>query len=152
MLYSDASPNVSRQLSRRAIFDALLHKGPVSRAELSKLTGLSKQTISEVVDSFEQQALVRPIGRTSGNIGRTAVLYELSPEGGYVLGVDLGGSKLTVAIADISSKVLLEATEPTNPRGGTVVLDQIAKLANRLAPISVHSTRSLYCPKNWAVP
>src|ERR1700722_2579820 len=128
-----ASPTVVRQLSRRGVFEALLHKGPISRADLSKVTGLSKQTISEVIDAFEQQNLVRPIGRTSGNIGRTAVLYELSPEGGHVLGVDLGGTKLTVAIADISSKVLSEATEPTHPRGGLIVLDQIAKLANRLA-------------------
>jgi predicted NBD/HSP70 family sugar kinase len=124
---------VTRQLSRRGVFEALLHNGPISRADLSKVTGLSKQTISEVIDDFEQQSLVRPIGRTSGNIGRTAVLYELSPEGGHVLGVDLGGTKLTVALADISSKVLSEATEPTHPSGGLVVLDQIAKLASRLA-------------------
>jgi predicted NBD/HSP70 family sugar kinase len=137
-----AFTTVTRQLSRRGVFEALLHNGAISRADLSKVTGLSKQTISEVIDAFEQQGLVRPVGRTSGNIGRTAVLYEISPEGGHVLGVDLGGTKLTVAIADISSKVLSEATEPTHPRGGLVVLDQIAKLANRLArDANTHSSR-----------
>lgn len=142
VLHQTASPKVARQLSRRSVFEALLHKGPISRADLSKVTGLSKQTTSEVIEAFEQQGLVRPIGRTSGNIGRTAVLYELSPEGGHVLGVDLGGTKLTVAIADISSKVLAEVTEPTHPRGGLFVLDQIAKLANRLArDINTHPTR-----------
>jgi len=136
-----ASLSVTRQLSRRNVFEALLHKGPISRADLSKVTGLSKQTTSEVIDDFEQQGLVRPVGRTSGNIGRTAVLYELSPEGGHVLGVDLG-AKLTVAIADISSKVLSEATEPTDSRGGMLVLDQIARLANRLArEIHTHPSR-----------
>jgi predicted NBD/HSP70 family sugar kinase len=136
------SPGVTRQLSRRNVFESLLHRGPISRADLSKFTGLSKQTVSEVIDAFEQQGLVRPVGRTSGNIGRTAVLYELSPEGGHVLGVDLGGTKLTVAIADISSKVLAEATEPTNPRGGLIVLDQIAKLTSRLArDINTHPSR-----------
>ena len=54
-----ASPTVIRQLSRRGVFEALLHKGPISRADLSKVTGLSKQTISEVIDAFEQQSLVR---------------------------------------------------------------------------------------------
>jgi predicted NBD/HSP70 family sugar kinase len=136
------SVGVTRLLSRRNVFEALLHKGPISRADLSKVTGLSKQTTSEVIDAFEQQGLVRPVGRTSGNIGRTAVLYELSPEGGHVLGVDLGGTKVTVAVADISSKVLAEVTEPTHPRGGLVVLDQITKLANRLArDINIHPSR-----------
>jgi predicted NBD/HSP70 family sugar kinase len=140
-MHSSGVPRMSRQLSRRNVFEALLHKGPISRADLSKVTGLSKQTTSEVIDSFEQQGLVRPVGRTSGNIGRTAVLYELSPEGGHVLGVDLG-AKLTVAIADISSKVLAEATEPTDPRGGLAALDQISRLANRLArDINTHPSR-----------
>jgi predicted NBD/HSP70 family sugar kinase len=139
---SGGNTRVARQLSRRNVFEALLHKGPISRADLSKVTGLSKQTTSDVVDALEQQGLVRPVGRTSGNIGRTAVLYELSPEGGHVLGVDLGGTKVTVAIADISSKVLSEVTEPTDPRGGVSVLDQISKLALRLArDVNTHPSR-----------
>src|SRR5260221_722226 len=81
--------SVTRQLSRRSVFEALLHRSPISRADLAKVTGLSKQTMSEVIDAFEQQGLVRQMGRTSGNVGRTAVLYELSPEGGHVLAIEL---------------------------------------------------------------
>jgi predicted NBD/HSP70 family sugar kinase len=97
------------------------------------VTGLSKQTTSEVIDAFEQQGLVRPIGRTSGNVGRTAVLYELSPEGGHVLGIDLGARRLTVALADIAGRVLAETDEPTDSRGGAWAIDQIARLSDRLA-------------------
>src|ERR1700678_2316770 len=96
---SQPTTSLTRQLSQRSIFEALLHRSPISRADLSKVTGLSKQTISEVIDAFEKQGIVRPIGRTSGNIGRTAILYELNPDGGHVLGVDLGGTKLVIAIA-----------------------------------------------------
>jgi predicted NBD/HSP70 family sugar kinase len=124
--------SVTRQLSRRSVFEALLHRSPISRAHLAKVTGLSKQTTSEVIDAFERQGLVRPVGRTSGNVGRTAVLYELSPEGGHVLGIDLG-ARLTVALADIAGRVLAEADEPTDNRGGAWALDQIAQLADRLA-------------------
>lgn len=130
---SPATSSVTRQLSRRTVFEALLHRSPISRADLSKVTGLSKQTMSEVIDAFEQQGLVHQIGRTSGNVGRTAVLYELSPEGGHVLGIDLGAGRLTVALADIAGRVLAEADEPTDSRGGAWVLDQIARLAERLA-------------------
>lgn len=125
--------SVTRQLSRRSVFEALLHRSPISRADLAKVTGLSKQTMSEVIEAFEHQGLVHQIGRTSGNVGRTAVLYELSPEGGHVLGIDLGAKRLTVALADIAGRVLAEADEPTDSRGGAWVLDQIAKLSDRLA-------------------
>lgn len=125
--------SLTRQVSRRTVFEALLHRNPSSRADLSKVTGLSKQTISEVIDAFEQQGLVRPVGRTAGNVGRTAVLYELSPEGGCVLGMDLGARRVTVALADIAGRVLAEADEATDGRGGTWALDQIARLSDRLA-------------------
>ena len=130
---SQPATSLTRQLSQRSVFEALLHRSPISRADLAKVTGLSKQTTSEVIDSFEQQGLVRPIGRTSGNVGRTAVLYELSPEGGHVLGIDLGALRLTVALADIAGRVLAEADEPTDSRGGAWVVDQIARLSDRLA-------------------
>jgi predicted NBD/HSP70 family sugar kinase len=125
--------SVTRQLSRRSIFEALLHRSPISRADLAKVTYLSKQTVSEVVDALEQQGLVRPVGRSSGNVGRTAVLYELSPEGGHVLGIDLGARRLTVALADIAGRVVAEVDEPTDSRGGTWTIDQIARLSDRLA-------------------
>jgi predicted NBD/HSP70 family sugar kinase len=124
---------VSRQLSERAVFEGLLHDGPISRAELSKSTGLSKQTISEVVDAFEQRGWAQSVGRTSGAIGRTAVLYELRPESGFVVGVDLGETKLNAAIADMSCAIRYELMEPTDTRGGIKILDQIARLTARLA-------------------
>jgi hypothetical protein len=61
------------------------------------------------------------------------VLYELSREGGHVLGIDLGARRLTVALADIAGRVLAEADEPTDSRGGAWALDQIARLSDRLA-------------------
>lgn len=127
------APNVTRLLSRRAVFDALLQRSPISRAAIAKVTGLSKQTASEVIDAFVRQGLVRPAGRTSGRVGRTALLYELSPDGGHALGIDLGARRLTVALADLGGRLLADRSEPTDPRGGAWVLDQIAHLAERLA-------------------
>ncbi len=60
-MVSQHSGNVSRQLSRRSVFELLLHRSPISRADLAKVSGLSKQTISEVVDAFEQQGFARPV-------------------------------------------------------------------------------------------
>jgi predicted NBD/HSP70 family sugar kinase len=144
MLEEASQPRVARQLSQRAVFEGLLHKGPISRADLAKFTGLSKQTISEVVDEFERRQWARPVGRTSGNIGRTAVLYELCADSAYVVGVDLGGTKATAAIADMSCATLSETTEPTDPRGGEATLDQIARLVARLArEANTHPSRVL---------
>lgn len=125
--------HVARQLSVRQVFEAVLHRGPISRAELARLTGLSKQTTSEVVRVLEDGGWIRESGRTSGGLGRTATTYEINDAGAYVLGIDLGGTKLHIALANLLGVVVAEAVEPTDRRGGRHVTAQIGAIAARLA-------------------
>src|SRR3712207_2614802 len=100
---------------------------------MSKLTGLSKQTISEIVADLESGGWAHRTGRTRGGIGRTAVTYEIRKEAAYVLGVDLGGSKVSAALADLACTVVAEKTEATDPRGGVHVVRQVKNMAEALA-------------------
>ncbi len=95
-----------RQFSRRAVAEALLHLGPISRAELAKETGLSKQTMSEVMAALESEGWARPAGRTSGAVGRSALRYEVARDAAFSLGVDLGGTKVIAALADLAVQKL----------------------------------------------
>ena len=107
--------------------------GPISRAQIAKLTKISKQTASEVVRELEDDGWVRIHGQTSGSVGRSAVTYEIRPEAAFVGGIDLGGTQLRMAIADLACAVVAERFEATSPAGGQAVIDQIAALARRLA-------------------
>ena len=119
---------ISRQFSQRAVMEAIVQSGPISRASIAKQTGLSKQTISEIVRQLELDGWVQETGRTSGHIGRTAVTYELIPDAAFIAAVDLGGTKVRVAIADLACQVFAEEVAPTDKRGGQFVVDQIAAL------------------------
>ncbi|MBS7704783.1 ROK family transcriptional regulator [Chelatococcus asaccharovorans] len=127
------STPVARQISLRTVIQALLDEGPISRAQIAKITGLSKQTISEVVRELEDDGWLRERGRTQGVLGRSAVTYEINNRAAFVLGMDLGGTKLRMAVADLAGAVLAEEEVPTDLRGGLHVVEQIAALARRLA-------------------
>lgn len=122
-----------RQYSRRLVAEILLKGEPISRADLARTTGLSKQTMSEVIGELEAGGWARPVGTTSGGLGRSAVTFEIAADAAYSLGVDLGGTKISAALADLVGGIVAEATEPTDPRGGRHVLMQIRQLALRLA-------------------
>ncbi|SEB93063.1 Sugar kinase of the NBD/HSP70 family, may contain an N-terminal HTH domain [Rhizobiales bacterium GAS188] len=122
-----------RQFSRRMVAEALLHDAPISRANLARMTGLSKQTMSEVIAELEAGGWVRSVGVTKGGVGRTAVTYEVDRGAAHSLGVDLGGTKVTAAITDLVGEIVAEETEPTDSRGGRQVVVQIRKLAAKLA-------------------
>lgn len=118
----------SRQVSLCIAMQSIIHCGPISRASISKQTGLSKQTVSELVRILEEDGWVRETGRTSGHVGRTATTYELVTESAFMAAVDLGGTKLRVAIVDLAGSVVAEAVAPTHPDGGQSVARQIGEL------------------------
>ena len=125
--------SITKQFSRRVVAEALLHNAPISRADLARATGLSKQTTSLVIADLEAAGWVKSAGVASGGVGRNAVTYEIVGTAAYSLGVDLGGTKVTAAIANLVGEIVAEATEPTNPRGGRHVLEQIRALSNGIS-------------------
>jgi predicted NBD/HSP70 family sugar kinase/predicted transcriptional regulator len=130
----DEQPDlVVRQLSARAVVETVLKAGPISRAELSRATGLSKQTISDVIRELEKDGWVREQGQVQGAVGRKAVTYEIRPEAAFVLGIDLGGTKVHLALADLTGTIVAEVVEPTDLRGGLNVIEQIRRLTDGLA-------------------
>ena len=123
----------TRQISVRAVMDAVLRQGLISRAELARVTGLSKQTTSDVVRALESGGFLGKSGRVQGATGRSAVTYELRRDAAFVLGIDLGGTKVHLALADITGTILCERVEQTDRRGGLAVVRQIAALLGGLA-------------------
>lgn len=127
------SLRLTRQFSLRSVIEAVVQNGPISRASIAKQTGLSKQTISEVMRQLEDEGWVRETGRTSGHIGRTAVTYEIIPSAAYIGAVDLGGTKVRVAICDLACRVIAETMEPTDHEGGEAIIAQIGRLTRAVA-------------------
>src|SRR5271170_7289759 len=75
-----------RVMNERAVFERIRLLGPVSRPQLAEATGLSKPTISLALANLERSGLVQHVGQSSGNSGRAALLYEMRPEAGWVIG------------------------------------------------------------------
>ena len=132
-------PSILRQSSLRSVLEAALRHGPISRAELARITGLSKQTTSEVVRVLEERGWLRVTGQTQGAVGRSATTYEVEANTALVLGIDLGGTKTHVALANLTGEIVGEAIQPTDTRGGRFVIDQIGGLLDRVAEESAVS-------------
>ncbi len=123
---------VARQLSVRAAIETILRQGAASRAELAKLTGLSRQTTTQVVLELERDGWLQVSGRMPEPLGRSAPTYELNPASAYVLGIRLEGAVLQMAVADICGEVVTETSEPTDPRGGSEVVHQVGGMFRAL--------------------
>src|SRR5215216_5819916 len=125
--------SMARRINEQAVLDVIYSTGPTRRAEVAQATGLSKPTVSSIVEDLVAAGLVQAIGRTQGDIGRTAALYQVNPAVGHVVGVDLGGTKVRAALCDLFGTILAEQVQPTDPTGPDAVIRQILTLASDLA-------------------
>ncbi|AIQ42914.1 ROK family transcriptional regulator [Paenibacillus sp. FSL R7-0297] len=99
------TPKVMRNLNEFLILDRMIAGGPQSRADLSRYTGLSKPTVSSAIAHLLERGLVRETGRAGNVQGRKAILVEFNPKCFYIIGAELGGSRLRMALADMSGQI-----------------------------------------------
>lgn len=114
------------------LLEHLRNAAPASRAQLARVTGLSKPTVSSALAALEQRGLVREAGTALPERGRTAVLYEPDPTAGYVLGIDIGRARLRAAVADLSGEVLSRIDVPNTGRTAAAVADAAARAAGKV--------------------
>ncbi len=96
-------------LNRRVVLEAVRRHAPVSRAEIARATGLSPQTISNIVAELDAAGLVRAGGRRAGRRGQPATEITLDPRGGFAAGLHLGHRRIAGVLVDLAGAVL--ATE-----------------------------------------
>ena len=137
--------SLSRQISLKTVFRTIVENGAISRAELARRTGLSKQTTSEIVRELIQDGWLQPVGHTQGKKGRSALNYDVNGKRGHVLAADLGGTSLTVAVADLSGAIIDERQVATDPRGGHHVVDQVSQTCRDLLVAAGIERQTVVC-------
>jgi len=107
--------------------------GPVSRAQIARVTALSKPTVSQALANLVEARLVREAGRSSGGKGPTAALYELNPRAGWVVGIDVGRHWVRAAIADVTGTFVARRDERARVKSAKSLITQIGTIAHGLA-------------------
>ena len=125
--------SVLRIMNERAVYERIRVLGPVSRPQLAEVTGLSKPTISLALADLERAGLVRAVGHRTGNAGRAALLYEIRPEAGWVIGLDVGRESIRAALVDLAGSIAVR--EDVRARSGDVseLTGQLAGVVRDLA-------------------
>ncbi|MEG3635569.1 ROK family transcriptional regulator [Micromonospora palythoicola] len=117
------TPRLLRALNDRAALELLLEQGPLTRARIGELTGLSKVTASQLVERLEERGLVTRVGEQAGGRGPNAQLYAVRPGSAHVVGVDVGPERVVAACADITGAVIgrvEQSTQDTDDPVGVV--------------------------------
>ncbi|MGF6887611.1 putative NBD/HSP70 family sugar kinase [Nocardia sp. GAS34] len=113
----------------------------VTRADIRRLTGLSRTAVTLRVEQLLDRGLVaeRADGGSTG--GRPPTRLVFNPESGVVLAASIGASRAQVAVCDLAGRVLAESEFVVPPGGVTqAVLIQAAEQMDRLLAGEVDET------------
>jgi predicted NBD/HSP70 family sugar kinase len=105
-----------RRENRSVLLWSLYFSQPRSRQELSQATGLSLASVSNVVRELLDEGIVIEAGSVDSDGGRPRVLLAMNPEYGYVIGVDVGETRVRVELFDLVMTELAKADYRLRPR------------------------------------
>ncbi|MGA8728855.1 MAG: ROK family transcriptional regulator [Terracidiphilus sp.] len=114
---TNASNRIAREINRNLIFNHIRVKQPVSRADLARISGLQRSTVSLIVEELIAENWI--VEGQTGEIprGRKPTFLNLNGKRG-VLALDIHPTQSTLAVTDLSGKVIAEdvVALPSDPQ------------------------------------
>jgi predicted NBD/HSP70 family sugar kinase len=129
---ADSRLSLLRELGEQAVLETIFREGPITRPEISAVTGLSKPTVSAAVGRLEHAGLVHAAGTRAGQRGRSPVAYVVSDRAGFVVGADIGGTNVRVAAADLFGEAICDLKRPTSKDSARAVGVQILEMISEV--------------------
>jgi predicted NBD/HSP70 family sugar kinase len=125
-----ASSEVVRDINRRIVLNLIRTRHPVSRADLARVSGLQRSTISLIVEQLMEESWVLegPTGRLPR--GRRPTYLRLNDER-VIIGVDIRPSQTTLAVADANGKFSSQESMAT-PADPKVAIESLIACIRRI--------------------
>jgi predicted NBD/HSP70 family sugar kinase len=92
----------------------------ISRAEIARQAVLSRSTVSEIVTGLLKKELVAEVGAGPSSGGRRPIVLEFQDDNRVILGVEMGGAHVAVALTNMRGRVVAWMVQEHPVRGDPV--------------------------------
>ncbi|MFD0828958.1 ROK family protein [Neobacillus sp. M.A.Huq-85] len=90
-----------KKINRSLIIRNIIKEGMISRADLSKVTALTRATISAQVADLLDEGLIIETQLEHNSVGRKPIMLSINSQAGYALGIDLDYGQLSFTLTDL---------------------------------------------------
>ncbi|MGB6370433.1 MAG: ROK family transcriptional regulator [Atribacterota bacterium] len=100
-------PADTRNKNATTLLRLLLKQDSISRVDLSRITGLTKTTISSIINEFIALGIVEESSTIStGNVGKAPIPLHIRTDAVYTVGVHLGRQKVKTVLIDARMNII----------------------------------------------
>lgn len=116
----------------RLVLRTIYEYGEISRADLARLTSLTRATVSEVVGDLIERGLAEEVGHGATGVGRTPILLSVADEARQVAAISVTNDSVTGALVGLRGGLRAQSSAPLVRRDGQTALAAIYAVADQL--------------------
>jgi glucokinase-like ROK family protein len=122
----------TKEHNRNLVLKTIIERDSISRAEIARITSLTRTTVSDIVANLLEEGLVSEIGVGSSLGGKSPILLSLAEDSRYLIGLDLAHNQFRGAIVNLHGKIRELFTYPVKSNNGDEALAMVYEIVDRL--------------------
>lgn len=121
-----------RAINQSIILNVIKTSGPIDRALVARLTGLSPATVTGITSDLIEDGLIFEKAPGDSRGGRPPILLAINPQGGYVVGIKLMEDCALGALTDLEATVIAKDSVILTDNSSITVINSLARLVEQL--------------------
>ncbi len=122
----------TKQHNARLVLKTIYEKGHISRADLARVTGLTRATVSNIVAGYLNKGIVAETGYGPSLGGKPPIMLSMVPDARQLICLDLGNEQFTGALINLRGHFEEQISLPVNGRTAQAALDLVYELVEQL--------------------
>jgi N-acetylglucosamine repressor len=127
-----ATHQQTRTFNQQLVLRALHDRSPLSRADLARVTGLTRTSVGDLAGVLLDDGLIEEVGRGRSSGGKSPILLRVAPDGRHLIGLDLGEAQFSGAVVNLRGEILRSIHLPLGGRNGDAAVELVVQLVDAL--------------------
>lgn len=135
MAIKKATHQETKKHNRDLVLKTIFDNETISRAEIARVTRLTRTTVSDVVDTLLGEGLVQEVGVGSSIGGKSPILLSLVKDARYMISLNLAYDQFCGAIVNLRGETKEMISLPVSGRDGEQALALVYEILDKLVQL-----------------
>jgi len=127
-----ATHQQTKRRNRDLVLKMIFERDPISRAEVARVTKLTRATVSDIVAGLIEEGLVKEAGYGESLGGKAPILLSLVADSRYVIGLNLAQDKFIGSVANLRGEIKETIELPVDDTVGEQALGLVYRILDEL--------------------
>ncbi len=132
MSATKATHQGTKQHNRDLVLKTIFEHETISRAEIARLTQLTRTTVSYAVSGLMSEGLVKEVGLASSSGGKPSILLSLVADSRYLIGVNLAQNRFIASVVNLRGEIKKTVEVPVRGDDGERAIQLLYQALDQL--------------------